>query len=50
MAVYADDVGGSTADFNAYWSSQVADSSLSIQVLNAPFLPNLDLISFMLGI
>ncbi|KAJ7675417.1 hypothetical protein B0H14DRAFT_3066780 [Mycena olivaceomarginata] len=31
MAVYADDVGGSTADFNAYWSSQVADSSLSIQ-------------------
>ncbi|KAJ7738541.1 hypothetical protein B0H14DRAFT_3515984 [Mycena olivaceomarginata] len=31
MAVYADYVGGSTTDFNAYWSSQVADSSLSIQ-------------------
>jgi hypothetical protein len=50
MAVYADYVGGSTTDFNAYWSSQVADSSLSIQVLNTLFLPNLDLISFMLGI
>ncbi|KAF7372584.1 hypothetical protein MVEN_00121200 [Mycena venus] len=31
MAVYADDVGGSSADFAAYWSSQVADSSLSIK-------------------